>query len=34
LQEKLRRDKIDVVLLHNPSLSTISRGDALRRSKS
>jgi aryl-alcohol dehydrogenase-like predicted oxidoreductase len=27
-QERLRRDKIDVVLLHNPSLSTISRGDA------
>jgi aryl-alcohol dehydrogenase-like predicted oxidoreductase len=27
-QERLRRDKIDVVLLHNPALSTISRGDA------
>jgi aryl-alcohol dehydrogenase-like predicted oxidoreductase len=27
-RERLRRDKIDVVLLHNPSLSTISGGDA------
>jgi aryl-alcohol dehydrogenase-like predicted oxidoreductase len=27
-QERLRREQIDVVLLHNPSLSTISRGDA------
>jgi len=27
-QERLRRDRIDVVLLHNPSLSTIQRGDA------
>ncbi|HMI84661.1 MAG TPA: aldo/keto reductase, partial [Polyangiaceae bacterium] len=27
-QERLRKDKIDVVLLHNPSLATISRGDA------
>ena len=27
-QERLRKDKIDVVLLHNPALSTISRGDA------
>ena len=26
-QERLRRDRIDVVLLHNPSLATISRGD-------
>jgi aryl-alcohol dehydrogenase-like predicted oxidoreductase len=27
-RERLRRDKIDVVLLHNPGLATISRGDA------
>jgi aryl-alcohol dehydrogenase-like predicted oxidoreductase len=26
-QERLRRERIDVVLLHNPSLSTIARGD-------
>jgi aryl-alcohol dehydrogenase-like predicted oxidoreductase len=26
--DRLKRDQIDVVLLHNPSLSTISRGDA------
>jgi len=27
-RERLKREQIDVVLLHNPSLSTISRGDA------
>jgi aryl-alcohol dehydrogenase-like predicted oxidoreductase len=27
-QERLRREKIDVVLLHNPSASTMSRGEA------
>jgi aryl-alcohol dehydrogenase-like predicted oxidoreductase len=27
-RDRLKRDKIDVVLLHNPSLSTIARGDA------
>jgi aryl-alcohol dehydrogenase-like predicted oxidoreductase len=27
-RERLKRDKIDVVLLHNPSLSTLSGGDA------
>ena len=27
-RERLKRDQIDVVLLHNPGLSTISRGDA------
>jgi aryl-alcohol dehydrogenase-like predicted oxidoreductase len=27
-QERLRRPKIDVVLLHNPSASTVSRGEA------
>jgi len=28
-RERLRRDKLDLVLLHNPSASTVSRGEAV-----
>ena len=32
-QDRLRRPKVEVVLLHNPSASTLSRGRSVRRSR-